>query len=138
MGRGRAKSKKQTVAHFEDTGSGEEEKIPVYKRRGRPQKSLNDHTEEDEVAKTKEDDEDVKVSTASKDVSIPAVTEKGRKRKRSSQAKGEIDSVKEENGVAVASKSSTDDPTKTVGYRPNGSRRKNKPHRAAEAGVQCK
>lgn len=143
MGRGRAKSKKQSVvAPFEDTGSGEVEKIPVYKRRGRPQKVLDDHHTEDELVETtKEDNGDVKVSIASKDVKNPATGEKGRKRKRSPETKEEEDSVKEENGVAVdvvASKSSTDDLRNNVGFRQAGSRRKNKPRRAAEVGVECR
>ncbi|OMO55189.1 hypothetical protein COLO4_36144 [Corchorus olitorius] len=67
---------------------------------------------------------------------MKAVTENGRKRKRSVPAKENIDSVKKENGITT--KSSTDDSTKSVGYRQNGSRRKNTPRRAAEAVVECK
>ncbi|KAF5747232.1 G2/mitotic-specific cyclin S13-7-like [Tripterygium wilfordii] len=36
------KGKKLTASNHDDTGSGEEEKIPVQKRRGRPQKPLKD------------------------------------------------------------------------------------------------
>ncbi|XWS43220.1 hypothetical protein CRYUN_Cryun16bG0083900 [Craigia yunnanensis] len=137
MRRGRGKAKKQSVVSSrEDPGSGEDEKIPAYKRRGRPQKQLKDDIEEDEVEKTEEDGEDVKGSIPIKVMKNQAATENGRKRKRSIQAKENIDSVKKENGIAK--KSSTDDSTKFVGYRHNGSRRKNKPRRAAEAVVECK
>ncbi|XP_022742651.1 uncharacterized protein LOC111293877 [Durio zibethinus] len=136
MRRGRGKAKKQTVVFSrEDPGSDEDEKIPAYRRRGRPQKQLKDNIEEDEVEKT-EDGEDVKVSIPIKEMKNQAATENGRKRKRSMQAKENIDSVKKEN--VITTKSSTDDSTKFVGYRQNGSRRKNKPRRAAEAVVECK
>ncbi|XVE75696.1 hypothetical protein DITRI_Ditri12bG0113800 [Diplodiscus trichospermus] len=133
MRRGRGKTKKQTVVSSrEDPGSGEE-KIPAYRRRGRPQKQLKDDIEEDEVEKT---EEDVEGSIAIKDMKNQAATENGRKRKRSMQAKENIDSVKKEN--VITTKSSTADSTKFVGYRQNSSRRKNKPRRAAEAVVECK
>ncbi|XVE61239.1 hypothetical protein DITRI_Ditri06bG0023600 [Diplodiscus trichospermus] len=137
MRRGRGKAKKQTViSSREDPGSGEDEKIPASKRRGRPQKQLNDDIEEDEVEKTEEDGEDVKCSIPIKEMKNQAALENGRKRKRSTLSKENMDSVKKENGITT--KSSTDDSTKSVGYRQNGSRRKNKPRRAAEAVVECK
>ncbi|XVF56026.1 hypothetical protein PTKIN_Ptkin06aG0083700 [Pterospermum kingtungense] len=135
MRRGRGKAKKQTVSSREDAGSGEDEKIPAYKRRGRPQKPLKDDIEEDEVEKIEEDCEDIKGSIPIKEMKNQAATENGRKRKRSMPAKENMDSVKKENGITT--KSSTDDSTKSVGYRQNGSRRKNKPRRAAEAVVEC-
>ncbi|XP_022747819.1 uncharacterized protein LOC111297353 isoform X2 [Durio zibethinus] len=136
MRRGRGKAKKQTVVlSHDDPGSGEDEKIPAYKRRGRPQKQLKDDIEDDEVEKTEEDGEDVKGSILIKEMKNRAATENGRKRKRSVQAKENIESVKKENGITT--NSSTDDSTKCVGYRQNSSRRKNKPRRAAEAVVEC-
>lgn len=137
MGRGRGKGKKQPVlATREDAGSGEEEKIPPYKRRGRPQKPLKDDIEDEEEAEKieVEDGENAKGHMGTKDVKSQAPMENGRKRKRSSQVKD--NSVKDENGVGTKPK--TDDSLKPVGFRQNGSRRKNKPRRAAEAGVQCK
>ena len=137
MRRGRGKAKKQTVVSSrEDPGSGEDEKVSAYKRRGRPQKQLKDDLEEDEVEKTEEDGEDVKGSIPIKDMKNLAATENGRKRKRTMQAEENMDSVKKEN--VITTKSSTDESTKFVGYRQNGSRRKNKPRRAAEAIVECK
>lgn len=133
MGRGRGKTKKQTIAPREDAGSGEEEKVPTFRRRGRPQKLLKDNIEEDKVEKTEEDGVDATGSITSKDIQNQAATENGSKRKRSNPAKEGVDSVKKENGVA-----STYDSAKTVGYRQNSSRRKNKPRRAAEAVVECK
>lgn len=35
-------------ARNQDCGSGEEEKIPAYRRRGRPQKAMKDDLEEEE------------------------------------------------------------------------------------------
>ncbi|GMY14130.1 hypothetical protein FCV25MIE_09369 [Fagus crenata] len=141
MGRGRGKGKKQpAIASHEDPGSGEEEKIPAYRRRGRPQKPLKDEIEveeeEEKAEKIEEDGEDAKGNISRKDMKNRNTIENGRKRKRSAQVKENISSVKVENGIGT--KSSPDDPTKSVGFRQNGSRRKNKPRRAAEAGVECK
>ncbi|KAK8977307.1 hypothetical protein V6N11_030626 [Hibiscus sabdariffa] len=137
MRRGRGKAKKQNVvSSLDDQGSGEDEKIPAYKRRGRPQKQVKDDVDEDEVEKAEEGGEDIKGSVPAKEMENQAAKENGRKRKRSIQAKENIDSIKKGNGVST--KSSIDDSTKPVGYRQNGSRRKNKPRRAAEAVVECK
>ena len=54
MGRGRGKAKKSTVNDHDDPGSGEEEKMPVQKRRGRPQKPLKEDIDEEEVDKLEE------------------------------------------------------------------------------------
>lgn len=107
MGRGRGKGKKQFGG--DDTGSGDDEKVPV-RRRGRPQKPMKD--EEDEVEKIEEDDEEDGEETK---------IENGRKRKRATQIK----------------ESATDQGDK-ANSKKNGSRRKNKPRRAAEVGVECK
>nr|XP_023894476.1 uncharacterized protein LOC112006441 isoform X1 [Quercus suber] len=137
MGRGRGKGKKLTVTNHEDGGSGEEEKIPAQKRRGRPQKPLKDEIDEEEVEKIEEEDsENAKSGTPSKEMKSPSATENGKKRKRNSHVKEKADSVKEENGNG--NRSSTDDSIKSNGFRLNGSRRKSKPCRAAEAGVECK
>ncbi|KAJ7009565.1 hypothetical protein NC653_000300 [Populus alba x Populus x berolinensis] len=136
MGRGRGKGKKLTVSNHDDTGSGEEEKIPAQKRRGRPQKPLKDDIDEEEVEKIEDEEvENGKTGITSKETKSPTAAENGKKRKRYSQAKEKPDSVKEENGVGT--RSSTDDSTKSNGFRHNRSRRKNKPRRAAEAGVEC-
>jgi len=133
MGRGRKGKKAAVVASHED--SGEEEKIPV-KRRGRPQKTLKDEVDEEEEAEKideaeeEEDVENSKIPTSNKDNKIPISSENGRKRKRNSQVKENQDSIKVENGPS--------DSIKSVGFRQNGSRRKNKPRRAAEVGVECK
>lgn len=137
MGRGRGKGKKLTVTNHEDPGSGEEEKIPAQKRRGRPQKPLKDEIDEEEVEKIEdEDSENAKIGISSKEMKSSAAEENGKKRKRYSQAKEKPDSVKEENGIGT--RSSTDDSTKSNGFRNNRNRRKSKPRRAAEAGVECK
>ncbi|PHU05799.1 hypothetical protein BC332_26621 [Capsicum chinense] len=136
MGRGRAKGKKQSV--HEDLGSGEEDKIPV-RRRGRPQKLSKDDVEEGEqevvkIEDEEEDSENTKGSVLSKDVKNQAAVN-GKKRKRTSQVK-EADSMKVEDGVGT--KANSNDLIKSVGFRQNGSRRKNKPRRAAEVGVECR
>ncbi|KAE8704646.1 NADPH-dependent thioredoxin reductase 3-like [Hibiscus syriacus] len=136
MRRGRGKAKKQNVvSSLDDLGSGEDEKIPAYKRRGRSQKQKDDF-DDDGVEKTEEDGEDLKGSVLANEMKNQAATENGGKRKRSMQAKENIDSIKKGNGVTT--KLSTGDSTKPVGYRQYGSRRKSKPRRAAEAVVECK
>ncbi|KAK6925692.1 hypothetical protein RJ641_007411 [Dillenia turbinata] len=137
MGRGRGKGRKSNVANHEDTGSGDEEKIPVQKRRGRPQKPLKDGIDEEEIEKlVEEGDEPAKNGITTKDVKGPVAAENGKKRRRYPQVKDSPESIKEENGIS--NRSSTDDSTKSNGFRHSGSRRKNKPRRAAEAGVECK
>ncbi|WZZ05287.1 hypothetical protein YC2023_091208 [Brassica napus] len=133
MRRGRGKGKRQNATAREDHGSGEEEeeKIPAYKRRGRPQKPVKDETEGEEEMVEKDDD--INGSVTSKE----EVTENGRKRKKAVESK-ESNVTEEENGLG--SKSSTDDSVKSslsTGFRQVGSRRKNKPRRAAEAVVEC-
>ncbi|XP_052188117.1 uncharacterized protein LOC127798533 [Diospyros lotus] len=136
MGRGRGKGKKFSAPNHEDAGSGEEEKIPVQKKRGRPQKPLKDETDMEESGKIEdEDSESTRNGVSSKEAKGSIATENGRKRRRNLQAKEKSDSIKEENGVG--SRSTSDDATKSNGFRHNGSRRKNKPRRAAEAGVEC-
>ncbi|XP_028777604.1 uncharacterized protein LOC114734212 [Neltuma alba] len=139
MGRGRGKGKKQTVtSKQEEPGSGEEERIPAYRRRGRPQKPLKDEIEEVETTeKIGENGENLNGNVSSNEMKTQLVPENKKKRKRSVQIKEKIDTTKEENGIRT-NKSSSDVPTKTAGFRQNGSRRKNKPRRAAEAGVDCK
>lgn len=138
MGRVRGKGKKQTLVTREDPGSGEEEKVPTIRKRGRPQKPVKDEVEGNglESDKVEEIVELTKDSLSGKDVKNEAAPENGRKRRRSAQAKDTIDSVKEETGIKT--KPSANDTVKFVGYRTNGNRRKNKPRRAAEAGVECK
>ncbi|XP_045806908.1 uncharacterized protein LOC123899741 [Trifolium pratense] len=134
MGRGKGKGKKLTVTNQDDAVSGEDEKVPVQKKRGRPQKQIKDHFDE-EVEKIEDDSENVKNGVSHKEMKSPTATELARKRKKNSQAKEQLDSVEEENGVG--SKSSTEELTKSNGFRHNGSRRKSTPRRAAEAVVQC-
>ncbi|CAL9236576.1 unnamed protein product, partial [Arabidopsis halleri] len=137
MRRGRGKGKKQSASTREDRGSGDEEKIPAYRRRGRPQKPMKDDFEEEEeedeeemVEKMEEEDEEIDDgSVTSKDL------KKEKKRKMSNGSTTDLN--EEDNGLG--SKSCTDDSTRStsIGFRPNGSRRKSKPRRAAEAVVEC-
>nr|ACJ83832.1 unknown [Medicago truncatula]AFK40002.1 unknown [Medicago truncatula] len=133
MGRGRGKGKKPTVTNHDDTVSGEDEKVPIQKKRGRPQKPVKDDFDE-EVEKI-DDSENVKNGVTNKEMKSPTAAELVRKRKRNSQVKEKLDSAEEENGVG--SRSSTEESAKSNGFRHNGSRRKSTPRRAAEAGVQC-
>ncbi|KAJ0961706.1 hypothetical protein J5N97_000025 [Dioscorea zingiberensis] len=82
MGRGRGKGKKLTVVTgHDDPGSGGEESLSAYKRRGRPQKPLKDDIDEDETEKIEEEEgDDTKPTISSKEVK-GAVVENGRKRK---------------------------------------------------------
>ncbi|KAL5082611.1 hypothetical protein RYX36_011032 [Vicia faba] len=136
MGRGRGKGKKLYVTNQDDIISGEDEKVPIQKKRGRPQKPIKDDFDE-ELEKIEDiNGENIKNGVSNKEVKSPTATELARKRKRNPQVKEKLDSVEEENGVG--SRSSTEESTKTNGFRHNGSRRKSTPRRAAEAGVQCK
>lgn len=140
MGRGRGKGKKQpALVEREDPGSGEEEKAPAFRRRGRPIKPLMDDIEEVEATeKIEKDEENVNGNDngSSKDLKTQVIAVNKRKRKRSVQVKEKKDPVKEESGIRA--KPTPDDLAKPAGFRQNGSRRKNKPRRAAEAGVDCK
>lgn len=135
MVRGRVKGKKQNIISArEDPGSTEGHKIPPNRRRGRPQKPLKDDIGDGNALKI--EDEDEKSHIFRKDVKNHSGIENGTKRKRSAHVNENMNKGQEENKIEI--KSSLDDPTKSVGFRQSGSRRKNKPHRAAEAGVQCK
>ncbi|XP_057721846.1 uncharacterized protein LOC130935933 isoform X1 [Arachis stenosperma] len=138
--RGRGKGKKDTViVEPEDPRNGEEEKLPAFRRRGRPIKPLMDDVEEVEATENIEKDEEIVIGNengSTKDLKTQVITVNKRKRKRSVQTKEKKDLAKEENGNQV--KPNPDDSVKPAGFRHNGSRRKNKPCRAAEAGVDCK
>ncbi|KAK8683166.1 hypothetical protein V6N13_039233 [Hibiscus sabdariffa] len=137
MGRGRGKGKKLTISNRDDAGSGEEEKIPLQKRRGRPQKPLKDEIDDEDVGKLEEEDgENGKADITTNETKSAPAAENGKKRKRNSQVKEKSDSVNEVNGFGT--RSSTGDSSKSNGFRQNGSRRKSKPRRAAEAVVECK
>ncbi|XP_027341450.1 uncharacterized protein LOC113854574 isoform X2 [Abrus precatorius] len=134
MGRGRGKGKKLTVSNHDDPASGEDEKVPMQKRRGRPQKPLKDDFDEEEVVEKIEDaSNNVKNGISNKEMKSPTATENGRKRKRNSQVKEKLDSVEEENGNGNGSSTTDELTTKSNGFRHNGSRRKSTPRRAAEA-----
>ncbi|CAD6264664.1 unnamed protein product [Miscanthus lutarioriparius] len=160
MGRHRGKSKKLNDESDEDGSVGGEEVSvsptppKTKRRRGRPaQKPLtaDDGTdgveaEEDKdageveeedaddvpkpalaVRRAGNDDDDAKGSTAETGAA------KKRRRRRARVKRGSDDDLVGEDGVGdgrVRAKSS--------GFRPNGSRRKSTPRRAAEAGVDCK
>ena len=133
MGRSRGKGKKLTISNEEDAISEEEEKVPKQKRRGRPQKLFKDDFDEEEIEEILEEDacggDNVKNVVSSKEMKNLNTTKHGRKRKRNLQEKIEPIEEKIE---------SIDELRKSNGFRHNGSRRKSKPRRAAEAGVQCK
>ncbi|MCL7029790.1 hypothetical protein MKW94_000757 [Papaver nudicaule] len=138
MGRGRGKGKKLTVVSSqEDLGSGGEEVLPAYKRRGRPQKPLKDEIDDEGIEEIQDKDEveNIKSDILIKEVKTPVIAENGRKRKKNSQVKENTDSVKEDTGVVTRTSAEI---IKSNGFRQNGSRRKSTPRRAAEAGVECK
>lgn len=133
MRRGKGKRKRQNATARED-GDEEEEKIPAYRRRGRPQKPLKDETEGEREEIAEKDDDNTNGSETSKE----DVTENGRKGKKPVEEPKESNVTEEEN--VLGSKSSADDSVKSslsMGFRHVGSRRKNKPRRAAEAVVEC-
>lgn len=139
MGRGRGKGKKLTVVpSHEDPGNDGEELLPAYKKRGRQQKTLKEEVDEEEADNVEENGtvDHSKNVVLSKEAKGPVTIETGKKRKRYPQVKEKADSVQKENVVGVRSNNS--ELVKSNGFRQNGSRRKSKPRRAAEAGVECK
>ncbi|CAA3025686.1 uncharacterized protein LOC111369890 [Olea europaea var. sylvestris] len=120
----------------DDPGSAEEEITRAQKRRGRPQKSLNDDIDEEEAEKIQNgESEDTTDGVLGNETKCSTASQNGKKRKRNSQVKEKIDSVKEKNGNGTTS--STEESNKLNGFRREGNRRKNKPCRAPEAGVDC-
>ncbi|CAM8961709.1 unnamed protein product [Rhodiola kirilowii] len=139
MGRGRGKGRKLNGhVNHEDCGSGEEEKIPVQKKRGRPVK----HFKEEVRNKTEKDDRENSSSGITGKHKSPCDVLKKRKRKYESkdEEKDEEKSepVKEESGNETKSSSIDEEPVKPSGFRLNSRKRKNKPRRAAEAVVDCR
>lgn len=137
MGRRRGKSKKQTVVTPQhDVGNVKEEKIRASKSRGRPQKPFKDEVVDEEIEKIANGDDNGKSSLENKSSKCQIIAENGAKRKRYSQVNENSDVVKDDNGAE--SKCIADNCVRSVGFRQNGSRRKSKPRRAAEVGVECK
>ena len=138
MVKSRGKGKKQhSAATSEDMGSGVEEKVPA-RRRGRPLKiSKNENQVHDEPEKVEEEEGSEKTYGVLSDQSIkPQMNvENGRKRRPSRNKESH-----EMNGdqTGVETKVNSADLIKPVGFRQIGSRRKNKPRRAAEVGVECR
>ncbi|PKU73636.1 uncharacterized protein LOC110109561 [Dendrobium catenatum] len=131
MGRGRGKGKKLTVvANHEDLGNGGEEPLPEYKRSGEPEIPMKDDNKQEENVAIEVDGTNIKPILMSKE---EITQESGKKRKRHLQVKENSGAALEENGSIAASKMG--ETAKTIGYRQTGSRRKSKPHRAAEAVV---
>ena len=129
MGRPRGgKAKKSMEAAKEDAGSGAEDVMPAYKRRGRPKLLKDDiDDEEEDMAKVEDDGVDAKKVATSKD-SMGAAESGGKKRRRQSKR-----------GPESATEKNIGEPARPLnGFRQNGSRRKSTPRRAAEAGVQSK
>ncbi|KAG2584928.1 cylicin-2-like [Panicum virgatum] len=140
MGRPRGKSKKAIEAASnddEDGSSGGEEVPPTPKRRGRRphQKPLNDDADDKDAVEAEEDAGDggaKPVVRPSKDSKSSSAEGGGKKRRRRRLKRGP-DELAEEAGEEDGRVKS-----KSNGFRPNGSRRKSTPRRAAEAGVECK
>ncbi|XP_020570973.1 uncharacterized protein LOC110018088 [Phalaenopsis equestris] len=131
MGRGRGKGKKLTVVPSpEDPGSGAQEHLPEYKSSEQPETPMEDDTNPEENVKVEVNGPSIKPVLTTKD---EIVQQSGKKRKRFLQIKENSGAIMEENGPITGSK--VEGTTKSIGYRQTGSRRKSKPHRAAEAVV---
>ncbi|VFQ74094.1 unnamed protein product [Cuscuta campestris] len=114
MGRGRGKGKK--LNHHEDLGSGGEEKKQPVRKRGRPVKPAKE-----------EDDDEIE-----NDTKVAEGLEDG-----GGNAKGDTTILSKDTGDGNAGPTDLKR-VAVAGYRQNGSRRKNKPRRAAEVGVECR
>ena len=133
MGRGRGRGKKlTTVRSHEDKGSSGEEVVPAKKRRGRPQKRFANKIDQADVENFVEKvDGDQEVDDAKlKNSAAAGGNKRGRPLKEGSNIV-----IEDSNSIV---RSSSDESTRTNGFRQIGSRRKNKPQRAAEAGLECK
>jgi hypothetical protein len=107
--------------------------VPAKKRRGRPQKRFASKIDQadvenfvEQVDADQEEADDAKL----KNSAAAGGTKRGRP-------------LKEGSNIAVEDTNSTvrlssDESTRTNGFRQIGSRRKNKPRRASEAGLECK
>jgi hypothetical protein len=134
MGRGRGRGKKLTlVRSHEEKGSSGEEVVPARKRRGRPQKRFAEKIDQTDIENSVEkvDVDEEQLDAAKLNNGTAAV---GNKRGR--PMKGGSNIVVQKNNSSI--RSISDESTRTNGFRQNGSRRKNKPRRAAEAGLECK
>uniref|UniRef100_A0A0A9DGW6 Uncharacterized protein n=1 Tax=Arundo donax TaxID=35708 RepID=A0A0A9DGW6_ARUDO len=133
MGRPRGKAKKLIeAANHDDHGSGGEEVASTHKRRGRPQKYPKDDADEVEniaAAEVEEDGDGMKPVVTSKHSKGSA--ESGGKKKRRRLKRSSDDSAEDDDDDDHVKR-------KPNGFRPNGSRRKSTPRRAAEAGVEYK
>ena len=134
MGRGRGRGKKlTTVRSHEDKGSSGEEVVPAKKRRGRPQKRFANKIDQADVENfvEKVDGDQEEVDDAKlKNSAAAGGNKRGRPLKEGSNIV-----IEDSNSIV---RSSSDESTRTNGFRQIGSRRKNKPRRAAEAGLECK
>ncbi|MED6126115.1 hypothetical protein PIB30_075263 [Stylosanthes scabra] len=131
MGRGRGRGKTLSITNHEDFASGGGKEVVVHKRRGRPQKLPKDDFVE-EIDKIEVDESGmVNNGVSNKEVKIPNTL----KRTRFDQLKEKLESELE-NGIV--NRMSFDDLSKSNGFRRSESKRKSKPCRAAEVGLQCK
>lgn len=134
MGRGRGKGKKFSVTSLEDPTTGEEEKLSSQKQSGSAEQPLKDEIKEENFGKVEAINEHAKASPG-KVIEGPTPLECGKKRKRNSSIKEKLDLVKDENCDGTQTSIVE---VKSNGFRHNGSRRKSKPRRAAEAVVECR
>ncbi|KAI4340554.1 hypothetical protein MLD38_025378 [Melastoma candidum] len=126
MGRGRAKkSKVSSSTDHEDSGIRGEEKVPAPKRRGRPQKIKGEIVVVAGFVDKFQEEEGLHVHESANATLI-----------KDTKSPEEVNS--ESNEYDAEAKSSSEDLTKLKGgFRHSGSRRKSRPRRAAEVGVEC-
>lgn len=130
----RGKGKKHTVVA--DLGVGEEEKIPTFKKRGRPQKAAKDNNETNVTNNKLEEQNGEAVKELTEDTKSEASSENGGRKRSLVKDDESIEEEEEESGGG--DKVMKTEAVKAVGFRPIGNRRKNTtPRRAAEVGVEC-
>ncbi|KAE8674968.1 G-type lectin S-receptor-like serine/threonine-protein kinase RLK1-like [Hibiscus syriacus] len=117
MGRGKGKGKKSTVSNHDDAGSGEEEKIPMQKRRGRPQKPLKDELTTKSRKSKEEDGENGKADITTNERKSPPAAEIGKKRKHNPQVK---ERPIRERREWLRQQTKHDDSSKSNGFRQSG------------------
>lgn len=116
MGKSKGKGKKQIVINNQIDGNAAKEKILPNRKRGRPAKLVRDEFVEEPETET-----------------IREIKENGEHKQYSILSEGAKIAKESDDETKIGD----DFSVKSIGFRQIGSRRKNKPRRAALIGVEC-
>ncbi|CAA2968503.1 Hypothetical predicted protein [Olea europaea subsp. europaea] len=128
---------KLSATDQDDPGSGDEDKVLVQKKREGCKNDLKNKIHEEGLNIGDEDSENHRIGAFDVEVKSLTATQNGKRSKSNAEAKEKTDPMKEEEENGNGIRLSIDESNKSKGFRPNGNRQKNIPHRAAEACVEC-